>query len=289
MKKTATLLLFLLTFATSICLADDLDEIKNRGILRHLGVPYAGFVIDQEKGLDVEMMRLFAAHLGVEYRFVASTWTDVIPDLIGHKISYNGEDVAIGEATEIKGDVIANGLTILPWRLKVVAYSKPTFPNQIWLISDSKENLRPIQPSKDIATDMEQVKKLLVDTKVLCKKGTCLDPSLYGLKQAGATPVDFEGNLNEIIPAVLKGSVKTAIIDVPDALVAFEKWPGQFLVIGPVSRQQEMAVAFPPKSHVLQAAFNDFFETLCRQGIYQKLVEKYYPAVYEYYPDFFLR
>lgn len=286
-KKTAAVFLLLVTFVTGACFAGDLDEIKKRGVLRHLGVPYAGFVVDANTGLDVEMMRLFAVHLGLEYRFVASTWTEVIPDLIGRKITCNGGNVAFGDETEIKGDVIANGLTILPWRLKVVNYSKTTFPNQIWLISDSTSPLRPIKPSGDIKEDIAQVRKKLIDLKVLCKKGTCLDNSLYKLEEVGALPTEFEGNLNEIVPAVLKGSVKVAIIDVPDALVAFEKWTGQFLVIGPVSERQEMAAAFRPTSPGLEAAFNEFFEKLWREGTYQLLVKKYYPAVFAYYPDFF--
>lgn len=289
MKKTAAILLFLLAINTGISHAGDLDEIRNRRILRHLGVPYAGFVIDQETGLDVEMMRLFAAHLGVEYRLVPSTWTEVIPDLIGRKAAGNGENAILGEETEIKGDVIANGLTILPWRVKVVNYSKPTFPSQIWLVSDSKSELHPIQPSGDIKVDIAQTKKMLTNLEVLCKAGTCLDNSIYRLEKTGAKPVEFAGNLNEIIPAVLNGSVKTAIIDVPDALVAFEKWPGQVLVLGPVSERQEMAAAFRPNSPELAAAFNEFFEKLCREGTYKNLVKKYYPAVYEYYPDFFAR
>ena len=42
----------------------DLDAVKKSGVLRHLGVPYARFVSGEGEGLDVEMMRAFAAHLG---------------------------------------------------------------------------------------------------------------------------------------------------------------------------------------------------------------------------------
>ena len=36
-------------------LADDLREIRERGVLRHLGVPYANFVTGSGDGLDVEI------------------------------------------------------------------------------------------------------------------------------------------------------------------------------------------------------------------------------------------
>jgi ABC-type amino acid transport substrate-binding protein len=55
-----------------------------------LGVPYANFVTGGGDGLDVELMKLFARHLGVEYRYVRSTWADVIPDLVGKRVSFEG-------------------------------------------------------------------------------------------------------------------------------------------------------------------------------------------------------
>jgi hypothetical protein len=33
-----------------------------------------------------------------------------------------------------RGDMIATGMTVLPWPQQVVAFSRPTFPTQIWLI-----------------------------------------------------------------------------------------------------------------------------------------------------------
>ena len=63
--------------------ADDLQDIRTRGVLRHLGVPYANFVTGSGDGMDVEIVQLFARHLGVRYEFVPSTWGDVIGDLTG--------------------------------------------------------------------------------------------------------------------------------------------------------------------------------------------------------------
>ena len=68
--------------------ADDLREIRERGVLRHLGVPYANFVTGSGDGLDVEIVQLFARHLGVRYEYVPTTWGDVIGDLTGKQIRY---------------------------------------------------------------------------------------------------------------------------------------------------------------------------------------------------------
>jgi len=46
--------------------AQDLKDIKQRGILRHLGIPYANFVTGSGDGMDVEIIKLFARHLGVQ-------------------------------------------------------------------------------------------------------------------------------------------------------------------------------------------------------------------------------
>ena len=68
--------------------AQDLAEIKARGVLRHLGVPYANFVTGSGDGLDVEIVQLFARHIGVRYEYVKTDWPNVIGDLVGHDLQY---------------------------------------------------------------------------------------------------------------------------------------------------------------------------------------------------------
>jgi len=267
--------------------ADDLEAIKSRGVLRHLGVPYANFVTGAGDGLSVEVMQLFADHLGVKYQYVKTSWKDVIPDLLGKEVFPDGENATLGKDRPIRGDVIANGLTIIPWRQKVVKYSTATFPTQVWLISHSGTDLKPIKPSGNIDTDIAATKALLANRQVLGKAKTCLDPSLYQLKETGAKILLFDGGLNELAPAVINGQSETSILDVPDALVALEKWPGQILVLGPVSPQQQMGTAFRPDNDGLLQEFNKFLEEINNNGIYNKLVKKYYPSVFDYYADFF--
>jgi ABC-type amino acid transport substrate-binding protein len=285
---------FLFILAFTVCMgsfgtarADGLTDIKTRGVLRHLGIPYANFITGSGDGLSVEVMKLFADHLGVRYQFVNTSWNDVFPDLLGREVHYEGDNATLGKQKPIKGDVIDNGLTVLPWRQKVVTFSKPTFPNQVWLISRTGGGLKPIRPTGDIDKDITAVKSLVARKTLLGKNGTCLEPSLYRLKEAGARTSSYPGNLNEMAPAVINGKTETAILDVPDVLVALERWPGQILVIGPVSPQQEMAAAFRPGDTLLAQEFNRFMDQIRKDGRYRKLVEKYYPAVLDYYPDFF--
>ena len=65
MRFILFLVLFTIVFLFSqSVLGSDLAEIKKRGVLRHLGVPYANFVTGSGDGLDVEMMKLFRAVFG---------------------------------------------------------------------------------------------------------------------------------------------------------------------------------------------------------------------------------
>ncbi len=268
-------------------LAGDLEEVKQRGVLRHLGVPYANFVTGAGDGMDVELMKRFAEYLGVRYEYVKTSWKDVIGDLTGKKVKAVGEDIEILGPVPVKGDVIANGFTILAWRQKIVSYSTPTFPTQIWVMARADSTLTPIQPTGDIERDIAAVKKQLKGRGLLGVADTCLEPSLYGVSQAGAAVKMFKGNLNELVPAVIKGDVEATLLDVPDALIALEKWPGQVKVIGPLSKEQGMGVAFAKTSPKLLEACNRFLEMSSADGFYLELVRKYYPAVFEYYRDFF--
>ena len=266
----------------------DLPEVKARGVLRHLGVPYANFVTGSGDGLSVDLIKLFAEHIGVKYQYVETTWENVISDLSGKKVELVDGQVKIVGKVPVKGDLIANGLTILPWRQKLIDYSVPTFPTQVWLVALATSPLKPIKPSSNTKKDILMVKSMLKGITVLGKKKTCLDPALYGLYKTGAKIKLFKGNVNDLVPALIKGEAQTTLLDITDAIIALEKWPGKIKVIGPVSPMQKMGVGFPKTSPLLRKEFNKFFKECKKSGLYQKLVEKYYPNISIYYPDFFL-
>ena len=92
-----------------------------------------------------------------------------------------------------------------------------------------------------------------------------------------------------MLPAILNREAEATLLDVPDALIALEKWPGDAKVIGPISEDQVMAVAFRQDSPKLREAFNRFLRDLRAEGTYNHLVRRYYPAVFRYYGEFFDR
>ncbi|HYN78895.1 MAG TPA: transporter substrate-binding domain-containing protein [Lamprocystis sp. (in: g-proteobacteria)] len=266
--------------------AGGLADLKARGVLRHLGIPYANFVTGAGDGMDVELMRAFADHLGVRYEYVPSDWAEVIGDLTGHRIESKGDDYEVIGAVPIRGDVIANGMTVIPWRSKVVAFADPTFPTQVWLVSRADLPLSPIAPSEHLGQDIRATRSLMPKRTLLGKADTCLDPDLYDIKATGAKVALFKGTLNELAPAVINGESELTLLDVPDALVALQKWPGEIKVIGPVSEPQDMAPAFRPADADLRDAFNAFLKQMKASGEFKRIALSYYPFVVDYFPDY---
>ncbi len=264
----------------------DLDAVKERGVLRHLGVPYANFVTGAGDGMDVELMQMFAEALGVRYEYVQTDWPAAIGDLTGQNVkAANGEVQQLGDVP-IRGDVIANGMTVIPWREQVVSFGERTFPTQVWLVSRADSPASPIAPTPNLASDIVSTKSVLSGKTLLGKLDTCLDPSLYDISKTGADVALFDGTLNELAPAVINNEAEFTLLDVPDALVALQKWPGQIKVIGPVSEEQAMAPAFRPDAPDLRDAFNKFLAQQRASGHFAALVHKYYPFVTDYFPGF---
>ena len=272
--------------------ADNLTEIRQRGVLRHLGVTYANFVRETAlgvDGLDVEVMKLFAKHLGVDYQFINTTWENLFTDLTGSRWDSVKQVWETDQTKEIKGDIIANGLTVLPWRQKIVTYSYPTFPTGVWLIARANSPLKPISPTGNVEQDIRTVKSLLKGHSVLTMEGTCLAGELYDLAQTQAEIKLFTQSklINDIVPAMINGIAESTLVDIPDAMIALQKFPGDVKIIGPISQNQIMGVAVADSSTQMLKEFNAFFKIIWNNGTYRKLVEKYYPFVFLYFGDFF--
>jgi len=274
-------------FLTVVAFGYDWDQMKKQGVIRHLGVPYANFVTGSGDGMDVEIIQLFANHLGVRYEYVKTSWDRVVSDLVGKNVKPSGNEVEIISDAPVKGDVIACGFTILPWREKVLNFSKPTFPTQIILAAGAKSSLTPIKPSGNIAKDIERVRGLTKNRTLLGVEKTCLDPALYHISEAGAKVKNFTGSIDDLAPAVIQGEAETAIMEMPDALLALKKYTGKIKIIGPLSPVQEMAAGFAKDAPQLLAEFNKFLAQCKKSGSYLQLVKKYYPSAISFYAPFF--
>ena len=279
----------LLSLVCSPVFADDLADIKARGELRHLGINYANFVTGTGDGFDVELVQGFAKHIGVKYKLVPTDFVSVIRDLLGKDVVRQGDQVNLQGDFPVKGDMIATGFTVLPWREKVLLYSAPTFPSQVLLVARADSPDKPIKGSADLDADIAETKAMIGSKSVLVMEKTCLDPANYGLKGKGIDLRAYtkSANLNEMVPALIKGDADFSLLDVPDAILDLQRWAGKIKVIGPISGHQQLAAAFPKNSPELRRAFDDYLLRLKADGTYDKLVDKYYPGIRRYFPDFF--
>jgi ABC-type amino acid transport substrate-binding protein len=290
MRAERILLLALLVTAPAVRAAEDggdLEAVRRRGVLRHLGIPYANFVTGGGDGFDVELMRRFAARIGVGYEYVQSDWAGVISDLTGRRVSQRAPDPEAARPAPIRGDVIATGMTVLPWRARSVAFSSPVFPTQVWVVARATSPIAPIQPTGRLQDDIAAVKALLAGKALVGVPDTCLDPALYALERTGAKLELKQLQLDEVAPAVIQGEGDLALLDVADAMVALQRFPGKLKVIGPVSSRQTMAVAFRPASTRLREAFEAYLAEARRDGSYDALVATYFPEAPVYFRDFF--
>ncbi len=285
-----------LLFSSHQTAARDLAEIKKAGVLRHLGVSYANFVnyyledkTVRKSGLDVELIQGFARYLGVKYQFVPAKPANAAGLLTGQNVLFDGEKVIYRDHVAIAGDLIASGATKLAWRKEIVDFSDDYFPSAVWVIARADADLQPIEPTGSIVQDILQVKSLLNGRNLLAIKQTCLDPHLYNLQATGANiifpPAGYK--LTDMVQAIIKGDAEMTLFDVSDTLAALQKWPGEIKVIGPISEKQTMGVAFRKHSPELRKAFNAYLQQIRSDGSYYQLVEKYYPAVFDYYGEFF--
>jgi ABC-type amino acid transport substrate-binding protein len=271
--------------------AADLAEIQARGELRHLGIKYANFVTGAGDGFDVELAQGFAKHLGVKYTLVYSDFYSIIRDLLGKDVAVKDGQAVLSGSHPVKGDMIATGFTVLPWRKQVLLYSEPTFPTQVMLVARAEAPQMPLVGSHSLARDIQDTKAMIGKKSLLVMEKTCLDPAGYGLKGQGIDlrPYTKNTNINEMVPAMLNGVAEYTLLDVADVILDLQKWAGRIKVLGPISEEQEMAAAFPPTSPQLRDAFNDYLRKIKADGSYRKLARKYYPGIDRYFPAFFAK
>ncbi len=147
--------------------------------------------------------------------------------------------------------------------------------------------MRPIAPTGKLEGDVGAVKAALRGRSVIGVSNTCLDPALYQLDRTGARLQLRKLRLDEVAPALINGDSELALLDVADAMIALQRFPGRLKIIGPVSSRQEMAAAFRRGSPRLREAFDAFLAEARRDGTYDALIRTYFPEAPVYFPDFF--
>ena len=271
--------------------AADLAAIKARGEIRHIGIRYANFVTGAGDGLDVELMQGFAKRIGVSYKLVYSDFYSVIRDLLGKDVLRKKGEVTLTGDYPIKGDVISTGFTMLAWREAILLYSDPTLPSQVLLVAPAEFDLQPIKGGADLAADIVETRKVIGSLELARHGGPRPYLLNYGLVNVGVDLKVYNKstNLNEMVPALLNKEAELSLLDVPDAILDLRKWAGRIKVLGPISNQQMLATAFPKDAPALRDEFNAYLNDIKASGVYDQLVDKYYPGNRRYFPKFFAK
>ncbi|MCG8530631.1 MAG: transporter substrate-binding domain-containing protein [Desulfovibrionales bacterium] len=261
-----------------------LEEIRTRGTLRHLAVPYARFANRNGEGLDCALLKRFADYLQVSYELIPTDFHKGFLDLTGTDID---DPTHPQSPSKIIGDIFASGVTVLPERYQYVDFSLPTFSSQVWLMAKTDSELTPIRPSGDAARDIALTLRQLSQQTIFGVSGTSLDIKNFPI----LTSVDV--TLHNLIYTKKTSTFQFALqrqilflAESPNILVGLNQWPFRFKVIGPISPPMDMAVAFDKNSSELREAFNQFFKDLWESGEYKKMVEHYYPGAFFYLASF---
>lgn len=262
-----------------------LEEIRQRGTLKHLGAPYAKFANNDGEGLDCALIKRFAAHLGVSYQYVPTEWPHAIRDLTGHDPNNTA-----APASQIKGDLIACGFTMLPHRRKYVIFSQPTFTSQIWLLAKNTADIQPIEATGILQSDIYRTLAKVKGKTIVGIADTCIDATLLPeLEEAGAHPFNLPTS-NLAIPYKIRGNeYEFMLIESINAFFVMSSWPQDFKIIGPVSEPRPLGVAFAPESTELQQEFSRFFKYLWKSGRYKELAKIYYRANVDTMKEFFAK
>jgi ABC-type amino acid transport substrate-binding protein len=158
-------------------------------------------------------------------------------------------------------------------------------------VAPAESELQPIEDDVDLAADIANTRKAIGSRSVLVMERTCLDPTNYGLVNVGLDLKSYNksANLNEMVPAMLNKEAELTLLDVPDAILDLRKWAGRIKILGPISGRQMLATAFPKDAPALRDEFNAYLSDIKASGVYDRLVDKYYPGIRRFFPEFFAK
>lgn len=191
--KLSNLLIASLVSLSFFSHADLLEDVQNKGYLT-VGTtgdykPFSYFDGKDYSGYDIDVARHIAAQIGVEVRFVKTTWKGLVPDLVTHKY-----DIAMGGITRRISRQLATEQT----------QGYMTF-GKLFLVANGKE---------DLFDTLEEVN--LPEVKVGINIGGTNEKFAEQYLNM-ATLVKFENNL-DVPKAVEAGDVDVMVTETPEAL-----------------------------------------------------------------------
>ena len=198
---------------------DTLSTIMKRGVLRIGVAPAEPFVMHDAKGdlagFSIDIARRLAEDLGVRVTFVPTTWSQIVPDLLGNQF-----------------DVILSGLWVTPARAMVVNFTESTAVEAVHLVAG-----KPLATSLKTREDFNRP-----DVRLVVYAGT-IQEGIAARLFPRAQVVKVEGDEDQVTP-VLEGKAHAALLTTPTPDLVVRSAPDRlFLPTGSSLRTTATAAA----------------------------------------------
>jgi polar amino acid transport system substrate-binding protein len=184
---------------------DTVATIRQRGRLKVGVVENLPFVMRNATGdlvgFSIDLGRQLANDLGVDVEFVPTSWSQLIPDLLGRNF-----------------DVIATGLWLTPTRALVVNFSNPTSLGATYLVA-----------SKSLASAMKSPRDFdRADVRIVVYAGTGQEVVANRLFPH-ATLVKLEGDADALAP-LLEGKAHALLVTTPTPKLIVDRAPDRLFL-----------------------------------------------------------
>lgn len=198
---------------------DTLATIMKRGVLRVGVAPSEPFVMRDANGelagYSIDLARRFAEDLGVRVSFVPTTWSQIVPDLVGNYF-----------------DIIVSGMWVTPARALVVNFTESTAVEAVHLVAG-----KPLAAALKTREDFNRP-----DVRLVVYAGT-IQEGIAARLFPRAQVVKVEGDGDQLTP-VLEGRAHAALLTTPTPDLVVRTAPDRlFLPTGSSLRTTATAAA----------------------------------------------
>lgn len=190
---------------------DTLATILKRGVVRVGVATTEPFVMRDANGelvgFSIDIARKLADDLGVRVVFVPTTWSQIVPDLLGNQF-----------------DVIASGLWVTPARALVMNFTEATSLEAVHLLAG-----KPLAAAMRTREDFNRP-----DVRLVVYGGT-IQEDLARRLFPRAQILKVEGDADQILP-VLDGKAHAALLTTPTPNLVVQRAPDRLFLpaVGPL-------------------------------------------------------
>lgn len=244
----------------------DLKEIAAEGKLRAIMIYsstsyflYRG----QAMGLEYELVKRLADHLGLELEIVLASNIDEVFDLLNR-----------GE-----GDIIAYGLTITEARKELINFTDYLYTTHQALVQRKPANWRKLPRHKIAKSLVKDVIELIGDTVHLHRKSSYYERMLNLQEEIGGQiyldTVLGNHNIEDLIKMVVEGKIKYTVSDYNLASINQTYYP-ILDVETPISLSQRIAWGVRNNGPEFLNTVNQWVKSLRKTDAYHFIYDKYY-------------